>query len=482
MHQETIQKIVDEIRALLSQRVAGRFFQLSPFSFAIDFQLKEGRFLFLDASPAAPRLYLISRRARDLDKQGIPLAPFGQALRANLTGARLVSIEKDPHERLVRFEFILDDETGESHKRSFNVQLTGRSANLFLLDDQGRITHALRSLKGVGQRPGDQYEAPPALVGPHRNELPLEGGPHESLSAAADEHYQSIEGTQAFDTRADSAQARVRSDIARLKKLQGHLKNDLVEHGEAEQHKRMGDLLLANIATAERAGNKVRINDFYAEGAPQIELDVDENSSLQDEAARYFARYTKAKTATREITKRLAEAAAQLTKLELKQEELANIVAARDEVALAAFFHAAGGTSATAAGAKKKKPAEKIPGTRRYLSSDGYEILVGRAARDNDHLTFRVARPHDLWLHAGDYPGSHVIVRNSSRKEFPPRTVIEAAQLAAKFSQASKDARVVVHYTQRKFLSKPKGAAPGLVRMSTFRSITVEPKESIERI
>src|SRR5207247_1621287 len=84
----------------------------------------------------------------------------------------------------------------------------------------------------------------------------------------------------------------------------------------------------------------------------------------------------------------------------------------------------------------------RIPGTRRYLSSDGYEILVGRAARDNDQLTFRVARPHDLWLHAGDYPGSHVIVRNSSRREIPHRTVIEAAQLAARFSQASKDAKV----------------------------------------
>jgi predicted ribosome quality control (RQC) complex YloA/Tae2 family protein len=107
---------------------------------------------------------------------------------------------------------------------------------------------------------------------------------------------------------------------------------------------------------------------------------------------------------------------------------------------------------------------------------------VGRAARDNDHLTFRLARPSDLWLHAGDYPGSHVVVRNPTRKEIPHRTVIEAAQLAGHFSQASEDAKVVVHYTERKFLSKPKGSAPGLVRMSTFRSIAVEPKESVKRL
>ena len=118
---------------------------------------------------------------------------------------------------------------------------------------------------------------------------------------------------------------------------------------------------------------------------------------------------------------------------------------------------------------------------RRYRSSDGYEVLVGRTARDNDALTFRVARPNDLWLHAGDYPGSHVIVRNSSRSDIPHRTIIEAAQLAAKFSQAGRDSKVTIHYTRRKFLTKPKGAAPGLVRMSSFKTITVKPGESLER-
>jgi predicted ribosome quality control (RQC) complex YloA/Tae2 family protein len=85
-------------------------------------------------------------------------------------------------------------------------------------------------------------------------------------------------------------------------------------------------------------------------------------------------------------------------------------------------------------------------------------------------------------MHAGDYPGSHVVVRNPGRKEIPQRTIIEAAQLAGRFSQASEDAKVVIHYTERKFLSKPKGAAPGMVRMSRFRSITVEPKENIPRL
>ena len=133
---------------------------------------------------------------------------------------------------------------------------------------------------------------------------------------------------------------------------------------------------------------------------------------------------------------------------------------------------------------KKNKPdaTKTISGVRRYLSTDGYEILVGRTSRDNDNLTFRIAHPNDLWMHTGDYPGSHVVIRNPTRKEIPHRTIIEAAQLAGKFSQASEDSKVVVHYTERKFLTKPKGAAPGLVRLSRFRSITVEPKEAVSRI
>jgi len=169
----------------------------------------------------------------------------------------------------------------------------------------------------------------------------------------------------------------------------------------------------------------------------------------------------------------------ELKELDEKLLKLGAAIAGRNAAALAEF---AEGKASAAPGKKKQKAPLALPGVRRYVSSDGYEVLVGRAARDNDQLTFQVARPNDLWLHAGDYPGSHVIVRNSSRSEIPHRTIIEAAQLAAKFSQASKDSKVNIHYTRRKFLTKPKGAAPGLVRMSSFKTITVAPGENIERI
>jgi predicted ribosome quality control (RQC) complex YloA/Tae2 family protein len=123
-----------------------------------------------------------------------------------------------------------------------------------------------------------------------------------------------------------------------------------------------------------------------------------------------------------------------------------------------------------------------VSGVRRYRSTDGYEILVGRTDRDNDNLTFRLAKSYDLWFHAADYPGSHVVLRNPQRKQVPARAVTEAAQLAAKFSQAKSDAKVAVNYCERKFVTKMKGFAPGQVRLSSFKTVLVEPHEAGERI
>ncbi|MCA1589333.1 MAG: NFACT RNA binding domain-containing protein [Acidobacteria bacterium] len=103
-------------------------------------------------------------------------------------------------------------------------------------------------------------------------------------------------------------------------------------------------------------------------------------------------------------------------------------------------------------------------------------MLVGKKAKDNDYLTFRMAKSLDTWMHAADYPGSHVVVRNPNRREIPQKTLLEAAQLAAFYSQARRHPKAAVHYTQKKFVNKPRGAAPGLVSLASFKTILVEPK------
>jgi predicted ribosome quality control (RQC) complex YloA/Tae2 family protein len=470
MHDELIRRVVEELRDSLTGRFLGKIYQLTPLSFAFDFGLR-GSFLFISVEPSSPRLYFIERRARDLQKSSIQLAHFGQLLRARTNGAALTGVEKDPRDRVVRFSF-----RGEDQFFKLIIQLTGRTSNLFLLDDVDRILGVLRGPRG--QLPGEIYSPPEPPV--RRDDV--EQIPDGSPSAYADAFYSEVDAEKAFDSRAAALRARLRTSLQRQRKLKEHLSRDLAGHGDPEEHKKVGDLLLANIATARRDGNKVVLTDYYSDGAPPIEFEIDENTSLQDEAARRFRMYTKAKRAREEIAIRLSSVDRETEQLESRSQELEGIVQHRDIAALESFDKAETPRSPKTPKGKPASPTKSIPGVRRYLSTDGYEILVGRTSRDNDTLTFRLAHPNDLWMHAGDYPGSHVVVRNPTRKEIPHRTIIEAAQLAGKFSQASEDAKVVIHYTERKFLSKPKGAAPGLVRLSRFRSITVEPKEAVSRL
>jgi len=466
--------LIEELRTALTGRFFGKIFQLTPLSFALDFGLR-GEYLFISSDPASPRLYLIKRRLKELEKQSHQLSSFGQTMRSKLSGSHLVNVSKDALDRIVRLTFRMEDEAEGVIFRRLVIQLTGRTANLFLLDELNRIGAVLREQSQA--QVNETYAPPPRPVKEPRDTLPDASG--GSPSAQLDAYFAALDARKAFESRAKALRSKLSRSIRQQRNLRENLQQDLIRHGNPEEHKRTGDLLLANIATAVRDGNRVKVTDYYAEGTPTIEIEIDENQSLQGEAAHRFRQYSKAKRAGEEIAERLKQIDLETAQLEKRLQQLEQIIDSRDEAALAGFEKP---PPAPKTSPKKSSKTEKISGVRRYLSTDGYEILVGRASRDNDNLTFRVAQPNDLWMHAGDYPGSHVVVRNPTRKEIPHRTIIEAAQLAGRFSQASEDTKVVVHYTERKFLSKPKGGAPGLVRLSRFRSITVEPKESVSRL
>jgi len=189
VHQETLKEIVGDLDKLLPGRFLGRIFQLSTFSLALDFGLKDEGYLFISIDPAAPRIYLIKRSVRELEKASTPLSPFPQAMRATLGGGNLLSVTKVEQERILRFSFSVTDDLGDSRSCLLVAQLTGRSANLLLLDAAGRVTHAWRAPKGEGQKIGDLYRPPGLQTKPVKSvsEPPrLTRGDSLTISAAAD--------------------------------------------------------------------------------------------------------------------------------------------------------------------------------------------------------------------------------------------------------------------------------------------------------
>ena len=273
-----------------------------------------------------------------------------------------------------------------------------------------------------------------------------------------------------------------RKAVAEIKKHQKLIANfnaDLQKHGDPERWKRYGDLLLANAHNAERSGDVIKVTDYFDDATPVIEIIGERNRSISEVAEDYFRRYVKARNGLSVINDRMAAAETKLVSLTEKLGYIDAAIAEGNEEYLTS--HVAPPRKPIAVTRKKKQTIE-FKGARRFISTDGFEILVGKKAVDNDHLTFRVARSLDTWLHAADYPGSHVVIRNAGRKDIPNRTLTEAAQLAAFYSDARGQTKAAVNYTLKKFVNKPKRSAPGLVSLASHKTILVEPQVPVESV
>ncbi|MBI3909591.1 MAG: NFACT family protein [Armatimonadetes bacterium] len=242
---------------------------------------------------------------------------------------------------------------------------------------------------------------------------------------------------------------------------------------QIEVRSRAGELriqgdLLAAAPEAGRGATEALVPDFYAaDGAPR-RIPLDPLLTRQENAAAYFRRYRRA----------MAAAAAAAARLPLLEEQIADLearLAAVDAAAPEALEEIAPpGKPARAAPRPKERP---LPaGIRiRRVDVDGWEVLLGENAASNDYLITRLARPDDLWLHARAVNGAHVVVRGArSADRVPPAVLREAARLAATHSDARHASLVLVDFTLRRYVRKPRGAAPGRVTYQREKTIPVE--------
>lgn len=256
-----------------------------------------------------------------------------------------------------------------------------------------------------------------------------------------------------------------------------------VRHAESgERFRELAESLLAQTTSAFQENGGYWFVDYYSPVNDLAFIEADPRESPQHVAERLFARHRKAKR-TRETAKtRLEQLASTLGNAHKLRGEIERASSSSELEQLFDDIDRLEGVRRVSTAKKTPRDARQtVSGARRFVSTDGFEILVGRSSSANDTLTFKIARPSDLWLHVADYPGSHVIVRNPVRRDLPQQTVVEAAQLAAFYSEAKHESLVDVRYCQRKFVSKPRGAAPGLVRLSQFKTIAVRPSSDLNR-
>ena len=300
--------------------------------------------------------------------------------------------------------------------------------------------------------------------------------PFPSVSALLEGFYQERDNAAHIRQKAQDMRKLVTNHIERcVKKKEIQLKTRRETKG-MDLWKKKGELLTANIYAVPQGVTTFKTIDYYEESMPEIEIAIDPAKTPAENAQKYFAKYNKAKRtlAALEIQEKqnneeLAYLESVLNALENAKED-ADLSEIRTELAESGFIRRQA--------QKKGQPKPKRAKPLRYISSDGYEILVGKSNLQNDELTLRTAEPTDLWMHTKDIPGSHVIIRTNGQSELPEATMEEAANLAAFYSKAKNSSMVPVDYTQRKNIKKPNGAKPGMVIYLTNKTIYITPDEA----
>ena len=562
--------VLEEIREKALGSRVDKIYQPSRDTLIFNLRCREGREkLLFAANPTAPRLHFT-----DSSPENPPEPPmFCMLLRKHLMGAKLSEITQIPMERAAFFVFDAVDEMGFPVKKTLAAELMGRTCNLYLLSEEGRILDCLRRI-GLDESakraalPGLLYQKPEpvnkqdfhtmeksdyeALLSSPGEDLlcdrimgaigglsPLvcreaalyaagdtdarlenadisaladrldlffkEHGGHpapyyyalpdgtpkqfafcpirqygesrqaESFGALLDSYYIVRDQKDSMRQKSQTVRKTVTNLCQRIKRKLAIQEKELTATYDRERLRQLGDILTANLYRLKKGQTKAECEDFYDEDMKIIEIPMSPILSPQENAAKFYKDYTRMKNAEKELTHQLELGREELQYLQSVLEELnradteAGLEEIRQELQSQGYLKAEG---------KRKHPRQgKLP-PMRFESTDGYPIYVGRNNRQNDELTFKLARKDDIWCHASKVHGSHVIISCGGTKP-PDDTVTQAAQLAAYYSETSGGQNIPVDVTQVRQVKRIPSGKPGMVIYHTYRTAIVNPYKDI---
>ena len=438
-------------------------------------------------------------------------------------------------ERTVTIALEATNELGDKVARTLVLEAMGRHADLLLLDGEGRIIDCTRKVEGdlaSGTRqllPGLFYRAPeprfgiPPLI---ERELRFRGeegelsgaiqtmwdtvkeypstpvmlvrdgrpadfsflpilqyGPetesreYPSFGALLDEFYAAKEQTERVRRRGDDLLRTVRSARERTARKLENQRLELMATQDRERLRELGDILTTNLHLLERGRATVKLQDYYDPGMNEVEIRLDPLLPPQQNAAKYYKDYNKAKNAEAALTVQIEKGEGDLAYLDSVLEALTlaegerDIQEIRQELTDSGYLKKKGGKG------KEKRVAGK---TMEFRTDGGLRVSVGKNNTQNDQLTTKKAGKWDWWFHTQKIHGSHVILWTEGG-EPDEVSVAQAAALAAWFSQGREAGKVPVDYTQVRYVKKPAGARPGMVVYTTYQTMMAEPDEALAK-
>lgn len=296
---------------------------------------------------------------------------------------------------------------------------------------------------------------------------------YTSFSRLLDDFYEKREQAERVKQKGQDLVKTASNGAARLRRKIAAQEQELAESKNRDKWRVYGELITANLYRMERGMSRLTAQNYYDPDCADVDIPLDVRLSPQENAAKYFKKYTKAKTAEKYITAQLEKARVELTYLESVLQELTLAESEQDFNDIRAEL-----TDGGYLRAKGRKQPQRPSKPREFRSTAGLRILVGRNNRQNDRLTAKDAEKWDIWLHTQRIHGSHVILCTGGAQP-DEQSLLEAASLAAYFSQAQDSTKVPVDYVPVKFVKKPAGSPPGFVNYTNYKTILADPSEEL---
>ena len=260
----------------------------------------------------------------------------------------------------------------------------------------------------------------------------------------------------------------VDSQIKKFKKIEKNIKVDLKKNENFEKYKNIGDILAANMHQIKYGMKKITVFDFY--NNEEVTINLDPLLSPNDNLNFYYNKYNKGKRTISALDSRFLDIQNEIRYFEEikmfieKENDFIGIEEIENELNLS-----------NSGNKIKNKIKLNKPKKRELLSFDykGFQIFVGRNNKENEEISFSKGQPNDIWMHAKDIPGSHVLILRNNQK-VPDDVLLHAATLACDYSKAKKGDKVTVDYCERKFVKKIKNSKPGNVIYTNFHSLLIE--------
>ncbi|NOQ42625.1 MAG: DUF814 domain-containing protein, partial [Desulfuromusa sp.] len=430
---------------------------------------KETLRLLISAEVQKSRLHLTDRTWPN------PHIPprFCQLLRARIT--RIHSISVINNDRIVQFECM-----GKQGSCCLLVELTGKSSNLILVDDQDMIIDVLKRIIGEeGRRTllsGEKYIFPEnsTVEGKSDRQLSVRDDLEISWNQTVEKLYSHEEHTENKHDFYRQLQQTIARQTKKLQKRVLSIEKELQKQQNSDSYRQIGELLLANLHAVKPGIDRVTLQNYYLQPPESLTINLDPLLKPQQNAEKYFNRYKKARRGKEHSQRRRQETQAELEWLEQLDYQLKDTVKNSDIEEIAQELRTAGLLKDKNRLHNKRTLQPSKP--HEAISPSGFKVLWGRNNRQNDEISTKNLKSGDLWFHVHNAPGAHVVMKTGSMNI--PTTDADlsfAASIAAGYSKSRNDNKVDVMQAEAKSVHKPKGGRAGLVNVLRYKTLVVKP-------